>query len=218
MITDTLKTDIEAYAEHMRQSSLLQLARQGKVRPDTVAAYLGSILHLIRHTPIYLELARERAAALGEHELAAFYAHKALEETGHDEWARNDVANVERTFCVAAPAGPLPAVTSLIAYLREAIEDDPARYLAYILFAEYFTVLVGPDWLAALHGACGVPTSAVTVVSRHVQLDQLHVAAGLAEIDALVRDPKRLTPLRETLHQSMHYFAGFCDELAGLAA
>ena len=216
MIAQTLKTDIEAYGHRMLQSALMRRARDGELPGAAVATYLSSILYLIRHTPVYLELARERAAALGEHDLARYFASKMREEAGHDQWAQNDVASVERSFDVAAPSAPLPSIAALVAYLRRTIEDDPERYLAYILFAEHFTVLTGPQWLAAMESRCGVPASSMTVVAHHVELDRRHVAEGLAEIDELVRDPARLVPLRDTLHASMRFFTGFCDELAEL--
>jgi pyrroloquinoline quinone (PQQ) biosynthesis protein C len=218
MIAESLKNDIEAYAEQMRQSPLLQLAREGKIYPATVAAYVSTILHLIQHTPIYLERAHARAKRLDQHELAAYFAHKLSEEIGHDRWAEQDLAKVSGTFHITAPKAPSPSVAALVDYLRRAIDEEPARYLAYILFAEYFTVLVGPEWLAALEQGCGIPASSLSVVARHIELDQAHVAQGLAEIDALVPDPARLAPLRETLFQSMRYFSDFCNELAQHAA
>jgi pyrroloquinoline quinone (PQQ) biosynthesis protein C len=217
MIADVLKTDIEAYGDRMRKSALLCLAREGRVPATTVAAYLSSILHLIRYTPVYLELARKRAAELGEHELAAHFESKLRQESGHDEWARSDLAGVARSFEISIPEAPLSAMDGLIAYLNEAIEDHPSRYLAYVLFAEYFTVLAGPEWITALEAHCGVPASSMSVVARHVELDQAHVAEGLAEIDNLVRDPARLPALRETLYESMRFFSGFCDELAAMS-
>lgn len=218
MIAAILKTDIETFAERMRRSPLLRLAQQGRVSPQAVAAYLTSILSLIRHTPIYLERARVRAEHLGERELADYFATKLREETGHDRWAENDVASLSSAFAVVTPERPLPSVSGLIGYLRSAIDDDPARYLAYILFAEYFTVLLGPEWISALENNCGVASSSMSVVERHVELDRRHVREGLAEIDLLVRDAARIAPIRETLERSMAYFSGFCDELVALAA
>jgi hypothetical protein len=215
MIAQRLKTDIEIYAEEMRHSALFQSAQKGRVPPSTVVAYLTGLLHLIRQTPILLEQARARAMALGHPTLAAYFENKTREESGHDRWAENDVAALSDSSQIQPP---LSSIVELITYLRTAIDEEPARYLAYILFAEYFTVLIGPEWLAALENRCGVPTSSMTVVAHHIELDKAHVATGLLEIDALVPDLRLSPRLRETLHESMAYFSRFCNELAVLAA
>ncbi len=89
----------------------------------------------------------------------------------------------------------------------------PHLYLAYILFAEYLTVKLGPEWVAALDGRCGVPASALTVATKHIELDQHHVQEGCDEIDALAVDPALPGPLLEMLHESMRHFSAFCDDL-----
>ena len=56
--------------------------------------------------------------------------------------------------------------------------------MAYILFAEYFTVLLGPEWLAAIESGSGVPRSAVSVVAPHVE--QRALAGERAHHDPLL--------------------------------
>jgi hypothetical protein len=218
MIAHCLKNAIETYATELRGCSLLRLAREGRVPPRTVSMYLTSILHLIRHTPIHLERARSRAEVLGNDHLASYFAKKGREEIGHDRWAENDIEAVNTAFGLKPTRAPLRPVVELTRYLSAAINDDPARYLAYIFFAEYVTVLLGPDWLSALEDSCGVPASSMTVVAHHVELDQAHFAQGLNEIDQLISDPAQLQPLRQTLLESMDHFSRFCDELAASAA
>jgi hypothetical protein len=218
MIAQLLKADIDAYAKRMHRSALLRRAQNGDVPARTVLAYLSSVLHLIRYTPLHLERARVRAVALGDSTLAAYFETKAHAEQGHDRWALDDIAHISRTFRIPVPDAPMPSVVRLVHRLEAAIEKDPARYLAYILFAEYFQLLLGPEWLAALERNCGIPGSAMTVVANHIELDRKHVEDGLAEIDELVRDAARFPDLRETLRHSMAHFADFCDELAEMAA
>jgi hypothetical protein len=214
MIAQTLKLMIEAYADRtLSENRLLGLARAGRLTPDTLAAYLFNVRYLIRHTPPYLERARVSAEARGWTNLATYYARKARDEHGHERWADADLARVRAKLGVLPPVCPAEAMVELVGYLRELIDAHPHRYLAYILFAEYFTVLAGPSWLAALERSCGVPASFLTSIGNHMELDKLHVAEGVAEIDALLPDPRELAALEETLRRSFEYFERFCVEL-----
>jgi hypothetical protein len=216
MIAHSLKVEIETYADRtLRTNRLLRMAESGQVTPKTLAAYLFNVRYLIRHTPPYLARARVRAQARGWSALAEFYAGKGVDEHGHDAWAESDIANVQTAFSVELPDEPSRAIVELVAYLRDTIDEHPQRYLAYILFAEYFTVLAGPTWIHALQLKCGVPASWVSSIGNHAELDKVHVDEALSEIDALVRDPRELPGLTETLRRSIDCFERFCDELSG---
>ena len=207
-----LTEDIEAFAARMRQSRLMLQAQQGRVSRKTVERYLRAIHYLVRHTPVHLELARKRAEFLCETELAGYFERKAGEESGHDRWAEADLVALGASLDGGAVS--VSSVVALEKYLRKIIEEDPGRYLAYILFAEYFTVLMGSEWVQTLEQRCGVPPRSMSVIERHVDLDKGHVVDGIREIETLISDPERLERLHETLEQSMRYFAAFCDELA----
>ena len=58
MISDTLKVDIEAYAERIRFSEIYKRARSGDLPPRAVAAYVANLRLLIERTHTHLCLAR----------------------------------------------------------------------------------------------------------------------------------------------------------------
>lgn len=217
MIVRALQTEIEACAVRLHAHPLLLSAQRGEVPPEAVARYLSSVLFLVQHTPIHLELARATAEAEGALELARYFGHKAVEEQGHDAWAEADLQQLGARFGeLALSPQPCPAIRALVAELSRGIREEPAAYLAYILFAEYITVLMGPIWVGALQKHCGVPQEALTVVSRHAELDREHVADCLAELEGLLvdADPARV---RALLSLSIHHFEAFCDELCEAA-
>jgi hypothetical protein len=214
MISAILRTHIEIYTERLRLSApLLELARHGRLTPDMILAYQTSLQYLVGYTGPHLERARVRSRELGRTELEAFFSRKIVEEAGHDSWAQNDVSYTMRLFDTCQNAGPKPALLELVEFLSRTIEDDPMRYLAYILFTEYFTVLIGPEWLMLLEKCCGVPRRALTLVERHIELDKQHVAEGLREVDALVPDSQYLPLLEDTLFRSMAYLERFYEQL-----
>jgi pyrroloquinoline quinone (PQQ) biosynthesis protein C len=218
MISEALRKDIDEYAQALRRSPLLEDAKAGRVTPAVVGRYLASIHYLLTQTPIHLALAQERALGHGRAALVRYYQQKLLEEQGHHHWAEADQSRLAELFGEVAVQNPAPTMIALVRNTRAIIERDPILYLAYILFAEYFTVVIGPEWITALDEHCGIPISALTAVSQHVELDKHHVVEGCREMDALVEDDRLLEPMRQALRETMSHFTAFCDDLCGLAA
>ncbi len=214
MISSELKQRIDEYASRLDATSeLLELARAGALRVETVALYLVSIRHLVRQTPVHLAVARQRALALGSPELAHYFDQKLAEETGHDRWADADLTEIRTRFGVTPAGAPLQPMQDLVDFITALVRSEPESYLAYILFAEYFTVVIGPVWIEALTRHCGIPRGAMTVIGQHVELDKHHVLAGCAEIDQLVRDPDSAARLHIALTATMRHYDDFILEL-----
>jgi len=178
---------------------------------------LRSIHYLLRHTPIHLSTAEEHARRSGHADLAEYFAHKRAEEDGHDRWAEADISGFARTFGVRVPEEPTPAMRAIVDANGATIRTDPFLYLAYVLFAEYSLLVLGPEWMRALAENCGIPASFVTAVGNPVELDKNHVAEGCAEIDALV-DERHSDALRGALAGMMERFSRFCDGLCDVPA
>jgi hypothetical protein len=218
MISEVLRKDIDEYVCLLRQSPLLQQARAGRVTPAMVGRYLASIHYLLTQTPVHLALAQQRAAEHGRPALLRYFEQKLREEQDHHEWAEADQSRLADLFGDAAIQKPAQTMLALVRNTRAIIDRDPVLYLAYILFAEYFTVAIGPEWLGALDEHCGIPVSTLTAISHHVELDKHHVAEGCREMDVLVDDERLHEPLRHVLRDTMRHFSAFCDDLCGLAA
>lgn len=217
MIGEALRAEIDRYAVEMRRSNpLFTKAEDGTLSAGCIARYLANIHSLIRYTPTYLARARDRARERGDDHLAAHYQHKRGEEVGHDEWAERDFHRVSAQASKRVHRETLPAIDDLIAYLAKLIDEDPALYLAYILFTEQLIVILGSEWLTLLEDRCGIPRSSMTVVANHAELDKEHVEEALEEIDDLVGDPTKLPKMREALLESISYFHRFCVEVTGL--
>jgi pyrroloquinoline quinone (PQQ) biosynthesis protein C len=218
MIVRALTHEIEQYADRLhRESRLLAAAREGKVTKEVIVAYLSGVLFMLHKTPVHLQRAAESAREVGRPDLAAFYAHKQDEERDHDQWVLDDFAELRRLFGAAAAQAPHPSMTALAGLIEGAIERAPASYLAYILLAEYFTVLVGPTWLTALEERCGIPRHALSVVAKHVELDQDHVQEAMREADALIT-PDDLPAMDDVLKRSIACYDAFYASLADLAS
>jgi hypothetical protein len=212
-ISDILRRDIDEFADRFRaRSELLRRARNGALSPDLVGRYLRSLQYLIRNTIVHLSLAEARAKALGQDDLAAHFAAKRSEEQGHDRWAEADIARLCERFVVAVPDEPSPGIVAIVEANTRIVHDEPRVYLAYMLFAEYITVVLGPEWLSALADKCGIPVDYMTVVDKHVELDKDHATEGCMAIDDFF-DASPSDAARVALRGMMERFTAFCDGL-----
>ena len=96
-------------------------------------------------------------------------------------------------------------------------ERDPTLHLSYMLFAEYFVALLGPEWLKLLEERCGVARSSMTFVANHAELDRDHAEEAFDLIDELVSDPRKLAPMRQVVVETIAAFDDFCDEMVRAA-
>jgi hypothetical protein len=220
MIGDALRAEIEKHAVRMKTSNpLFYMAEQGTMTAACLKRYVTNVHHLIRYTPVYLVRARDRALAIGERRLAQHYEDKRAEEVGHDVWAERDLERLAtQTPTPSSGEGVVPAMSDLVSYLADLIDEDPALYLSYILFAEHLIVILGAEWLRLLEERCNIPPSSLTVVGNHAELDRGHVEEALDCIDELVADPKKLPRMREVVMRTIALFERFCAEVTGTEA
>ena len=213
MIADALRADIEKYAAtRFRQNPFFRMTEEGALGRSCVRAYLQNIRYLVANTPVCLQRARQRANERGAIELEQHFIAKDAEENGHDKWAERDLQSIDDSGMLPVEVdttGVSREMLELVDFIVKMIDRDPTLYLAYILFAEHLTVVMGPEWLALLDVRCGIPMSSMTVIANHVELDREHVEHALNEIDDLVGDPKMLYPMREALHGAMDHYELF---------
>jgi len=215
MIGEALRAQVAAYAASVPANNpLFVKAEMGALNARHISRYLASVHFLVRHTPIHLDRARKRAAELGDAALDDHFAKKSVDEAGHDLWAARDLERIREQLS-AAEAQPDVArsMKDYVRHIEDVIDEDPVLYLAYILFAEYLVVIVGPSWLALLEERCGIPRTSMTVVGNHAELDREHVEEALEEIDDLVGDPRKLAPMRRVVTRTIALFDAFCAEV-----
>lgn len=218
MIADALRVEVERYAHEVRMKNpLMQGAKRGELTREHVVRYLTNVHHLVCHTPLHLVRARDRARELGDERLAVHFETRFAEEVGHEKWAEQDIASLARVNAPVMTDGVIASsMRSLLRYIEEIIDRDPALYLSYILLAEYLIVLLGPEFLTELEANCNIPKSSMTVIAKHAELDQDHTEEALENIDDLVGNPRKLPAMREALLESILRFDRFTVDMATL--
>jgi hypothetical protein len=217
MIDNLLKLEIETYAERLRRTSrLLERARRGELSSRAVQTFLWNIRYVLAQSFANLKLAESVARERGFEELAEFYKQKLAEEQGHDRWAEQDLLSLDPALDFGREVTPLEPLTELMAFLRASVRREPRQFLVYLLFAEYVTVLLGPEWVAALAANCGVPASSMTSIARHAELDKHHVQDDLQVMRTLLPVDVEAGELFAELRHVMGFWERFYDDVAEL--
>jgi len=201
MFATTLQREIERHALDMRVTNpFFAQAAAGTITPQTVARYLAGLRFMLRLTPSYFSRARDLSREKGYEAAMTCFAGKLAEEQGHDLWAEQDIQHIRLRFELGDDPEPVEAIFELSDYLWAMIERDPRLFLAYSLWAEYITVLMGGEFVSHLVERCGIPKAATSAIANHVELDREHAVAGFAALDTLVDEtllPALLTSVRD---------------------
>jgi hypothetical protein len=210
-LSASLKRQIEDWSAHLINTSpLLRQAQSGTLSQAAMAKYLGSLSYLFSCSERNLRRAAARAHLLGLFALAEHLEHKANQERGHAVWADDDLTALSD----AARANSTPArdLIRLVELQERLIAQHPVCFLAYALWAEYFTVLVADAWLAAL-AQSGFARGQVTSIAKHVDADREHAATGLAVIDGFWTGDPPLREITTGVAQACSTFESFCLEI-----
>jgi hypothetical protein len=210
-LSSAIKVLVERCADDLRDNSALgQIAKQGKLSARSVAVYLESLRYLFWHSERNLQLAAERARQCRDQTLNEYFASKAREERGHDGWAQNDLERLPDT--VKSRLEPADAIIELVALQRRLIEQHPVCFVVYAFWAEYFTALIGDDWLSWLQ-ASGFERAQISAIAKHLDADRGHAERGLEAIDELWHGTPDAATMLSIVNEAGAIFSTFCDEV-----
>jgi ferritin len=214
-VAEQLKDSIDHYtAELGKHTPVYDIARAGKLTARAMALYLESLRYLFENTERHLTVAAIRCEQAKRTKLAAYFRRKAKEENGHARWPISDLAQLPRH--AVEGVRPAPAVVELVALQARFIEQEPLCFVAYLQWAEYFSVSVGDLWLDAL-AMSGFPRAQVTAIFNHLETDRLHAAAGFREIDELLENRIEPSLLMAAVEESGRTFTRLCNQIAATA-
>lgn len=210
-----VKTSIDAWSERlMRESKLARVAGEGALGPRALALYLESLRYVFLNSQQNLATAAARSRALQFEDLAAHFDEKVVEERGHEAWAQRDLTRLPKQ--ATERLQPAQGSRRLVALQQELIAEHPICFLAYAVWAEYFTAMLGPAWLSML-AQSGYEREDVTAVANHVEADSEHAELGLAALDRLWRGEPDAAIVIAAITRAQRAFETFCDEIGDVA-
>jgi len=214
-ISSQIGQAVETWVANLRGSALAALARSGGLTARGLAAYLVSLRYLLSESEPSLLLATQRSRELRLPQLATYFATKTEEERGHERWVDDDLQTLSDV--ARAQLEPARHIRQLVDLQRRLIAHHPICFVAYVLWAEYFTALIGPDWLAAV-AQSGFHPGQLSSVARHVEADRHHAAEGVREIDRLWTGEPPAHEILTAVAEASRIFDGFCNEVCDISS
>lgn len=185
MISQTLKNKIEDSTKRIiNQNPFFVHAREGRIKRDQIAFYLRNLRFAFSQSVLFFEMAHVKSKK--DVELAAFFKEKIVEETGHDQWAVDDLKVLGFEVGDIEADDLSDSLRDLVHYLQNLILEDPRMYFCYITIAEYFTVLATPTLVDDLEKNCSIPRNALTAITKHEEADKEHTEEDFRAIDKFI--------------------------------
>lgn len=162
----------EVSAEFAASPAVARLA-SGQFTVAHYKEYLRQVYYYTRETPQLLTLA---AGHLGgsDHEMVELLLTHAAEESGHDQWALNDLAALGEDVGTLPAGNPLPECLAFIAFTYyQILYRDPVAHLGYVYFLEFLPTSSGALYIDLLE-RLRVPKSAMSFLLEHIKVDAGH--------------------------------------------
>lgn len=202
------------YSKMKTENVFFQSVYGGQVTVPEVATFIRNLTYLTQHSQLVLRLAVASAKEKGDDHLADFFVKKIADEDGHHKWGEMDFESIKKQFKVPAAADQIKdEMKSYVEDVQTMVKEDPYQLFVYILFAEYLTVVGGPDFLKAVDKACGVPKEYMSVIGNHAEIDREHVNDWAKESVELGLTEKDFERCRKVLDRVMGNYDRFCSSI-----
>jgi len=154
---------------------IIQRCLSGDVTRELYVAFLTQAYHHVRHTvPLLMAVGArvpDRHAWLRDAVL-----HYLEEETGHDEWILNDIAQAGGDRAAAAASEPAVATEAMIAYAYDTVmRRNPLGFFGMVHVLEGTSVALALQAADRIQQTLGLPVRAFTYLRSHGELDKTHV-------------------------------------------
>lgn len=202
------------YASMKNQNVFFQRVYGGQVTVPEVATFIRNLTYLTQHSQLVLRLAVASSKEKNDHHLADFFVKKIADEDGHHKWGEMDFESIKKKFKVPGAADQITdEMKHYVEDVQAMVKEDPYQLFVYILFAEYLTVIGGPDFLKAVDKACGVPPEYMSVIGNHAEIDRDHINDWAEEAKSLGMTDKDFDRCKKVLDRVMSNYDRFCSAI-----
>lgn len=185
---DDLALATSAEREFLVGSPVIARCLRGDVDAGLYVEFLTQAYHHVKHTVPLLTLVRDRLPA--HHEwLRAELDHYIEDESGHDQWILDDIAEAGGDPDAAAASPPGIATEAMVAYAYDTVmRGNPLGFFGMVFVLEGTSVALAISAAAAIRKSLSLPAAAFTYLRSHGELDRQHVG-HLSSILERTTDP-----------------------------
>lgn len=186
---------------------------QSDQQSPALQRYLLGAKFLILQTKPNLLLAARESQRRNLGDLSNYFIEKISEEEGHEQWAEEDLLYLKKRTQLPDFEYTSDALEQMMAIVRDAITEEPRLYLAYIYLAEAITVQVGSVWIPEGTRAGHFRSDEVSVIAKHVVLDQDHVRENLQAMGYWLKEEGLTGPAQRFVEQCLSLYWRFITSL-----
>ncbi len=173
--------------DYLVAAPAIQRCLTGDVTRELYIAFLTQAYHHVRHT---VPLLMATGACLPDRhaDLRNEILHYLEEETGHEQWILNDIANAGGDRAAAAASPPAIATDAMVAYAYDTVlRRNPIGFFGMVYVLEGTSVALALQAADRIQETLRLPGNAFSYLRSHGELDKEHVnhlAGILARLDA----------------------------------
>ena len=177
----------QGFHQRLRQTHIVQTIFAEKLKRGDYIRYLIDAHYYASFSPKVMRLAAERCEP-DYPALSMYLLHHAEEETGHDEWARQDLLELGLSAADIQARRPSPACSAMVGYVHFlAGTANPVSLFGWMYVLEAMGDNLGPTLATLIRRQAGVPESALRFVAGHAASDQDHCADLKQQIEQLIQ-------------------------------
>jgi long-chain acyl-CoA synthetase len=172
---DELMQRTAADRDFLLSAPVITRCLRGDVDVDLYIDFLTQAYHHVRHTVPLLEQVRARLTPRHEW-LRAELDHYIEDESGHERWILDDIAECGGDVALAAAAQPAVATEAMVAYAYDTVtRGNPIGFFGMVFVLEGTSVALAVSAADTIRRSLALPARAFTYLRSHGELDQEHI-------------------------------------------
>jgi thiaminase len=200
--------------QHLLSAPIIARTFQGQISLDDYVGFLLQAYHHVKHT---VPLLMGTGARLPESKewLRVAVAEYIEEETGHQEWILNDIANCGYDKEAARNSKPAAATELMVAYAWDMVSRvNPLGFFGMVHVLEGTSIRIADKAADAIRAKLELPRKAFSYLYSHGSLDQDHVKFFEGLMDKIT-DPAEQAQI---IHAANMFFKLYGDIFHTLSA
>ena len=204
----------ETTTEQQYLSNIPQImdAMKGDISLETYIAYLTEAYHHVKHTVPLMECAKAHMPKEKANMIEALEEY-IEEETGHEEWILNDIANAGGDAEAVRNGKPRFATEMMVSYAYDTITRiNPVAFFGMVLVLEGTSTQLATNGAKAVQEKLGLDDNCFSYLTSHGALDLEHMKF-FADLMGQIDDPK---DQEDILHMAKRMFVLFGNMFGGI--